>query len=49
MIAPTASVAKMEDSAARTVSLRILTTKGVTVLTIWFPFSDPVGATSMFK
>jgi hypothetical protein len=33
-MAPTASVAKMEDSAARTVNLPILTTKGVTVLMI---------------
>src|SRR3982074_1338915 len=41
-MAPTASVAKMEDSAARTVNLPILTTKGVTVLMIWFPFSVPL-------
>jgi hypothetical protein len=33
-IAPTASVAKMEDSAARTVNLPILTTKGMTALII---------------
>src|SRR5258705_6801418 len=37
-IAPTASAAKMEDSAARTVNLLILTTKGVTVLMMWFLF-----------
>src|SRR5258705_3031375 len=43
-IAPTASVAKMEDSAARTVNLRILTTKGVTVLMMWFPFSVPLAS-----
>jgi hypothetical protein len=42
-------VAKMEDSAARTVNLRILTTKGVTVLIIWYLFPVPIAITSMFK
>ena len=43
-IAATASAAKTVDSAARTVALPILATRGVTVLMIWFPFPF----TSMF-